>query len=448
MSRWRSFSLASLAAGSYCSTKSFSTQQHVSCEDKKPNGHAKARGFFDPDRVRGNYENRIKFGSNPEKVFDYFANARDPQTLTKYMTREDFINALLPFPFFAGDTKKEEEEEGGKEEEKGEQDHASVYRSKAIQQLYGEQFTSFFDVADSNKDNQFSYGEFLVFSTLVSSPPAHFHLAFKLFTSESIPPTGEVTLSRDEFVDMLTAMIKRSPRGKYHRSTKHTHVNMPDGRGVQCKTEGSELCREALDGHLSVLLFGADGSKRLRWSDFEFLLIALHEELLFDEFKRFGDVQGEGVDASLSSSEFARMCEDFVAPNRMEQMADRISHLEFKDERVTFGDLLAFDKCIRNIEKLRTAVTLAVGSQGLNREALIKVLQTITADKGRDFAPLVDVLFRVFDTDQSGYLEEHEFFGLLKHRLSFCEFDSTPLDDKVHILRECFNKHIRGKTTL
>ena len=61
----------------------------------------------EPDRteiIRGNYENKIRFFSPPEKSFEIFASVKqeDGELRMKY---SDFLNAMSPFcysPFFEG----------------------------------------------------------------------------------------------------------------------------------------------------------------------------------------------------------------------------------------------------------------------------------------------------------------------------------------------------------
>ena len=47
------------------------------------------------DRIRGDYENKIKRGSPPEKIFEVFVTLRN-QDGKLYMTHSDLFTALCP----------------------------------------------------------------------------------------------------------------------------------------------------------------------------------------------------------------------------------------------------------------------------------------------------------------------------------------------------------------
>ena len=50
------------------------------------------------DRIRGNYENKIRFFSPPEKIFETFATKKlDDGTLV--MTYGDFFKAMTPYNY-------------------------------------------------------------------------------------------------------------------------------------------------------------------------------------------------------------------------------------------------------------------------------------------------------------------------------------------------------------
>jgi Ca2+-binding EF-hand superfamily protein len=51
--------------------------------------------------VKGRYENRLRRFSTPERIFEYFASIRLDQQA--YMTRHDFVRALVPYGFRKGD---------------------------------------------------------------------------------------------------------------------------------------------------------------------------------------------------------------------------------------------------------------------------------------------------------------------------------------------------------
>ncbi|CEM39492.1 unnamed protein product [Vitrella brassicaformis CCMP3155] len=378
-----------------------------------------------PRRITGNYENRLKSCAAPEKVFEYFASIADKRTKDRFMNKDDFVNAIIPYNFFKPSE-----------------------TSASLEAVPGAGGMSVFDVADSNKDGRISFAEFLFFTTLLSTPANDFELAFRLFgktanegSSASTAKRREASVTYDEFVKLMTTMIKRSPRGGRYRSAAlgSSGMKLPDGRGVSFNDSPEAVCKECLSGTLGDHLFGKTRDRPLPWHKFDELLFLLHEEVLFIEFNRCGDVQGRSKDASLSASEFARLFVGFVLPAQMENLAERIRTLTFRNERVTFADYLAFDKCVRKIDDFKTAVRLTEGDRGLTRECLASVLNILSRDveSDRDFGPLVDVVFRVFDVDGSGSLEFHEFFTLLKHRQSYFNFPEYGFGSKIEQLAGC-----------
>ena len=56
------------------------------------------------DRIRGNYENKIRFFSPPEKTYEIFATEKTEEGELR-MTYKDFFRAMTPYcytPFFEG----------------------------------------------------------------------------------------------------------------------------------------------------------------------------------------------------------------------------------------------------------------------------------------------------------------------------------------------------------
>lgn len=54
------------------------------------------------DKIRGNYENKIRFFAPPEKIFETFATIKTEDSV--YMSYEDFFHSLTPFSFHKTDS--------------------------------------------------------------------------------------------------------------------------------------------------------------------------------------------------------------------------------------------------------------------------------------------------------------------------------------------------------
>ena len=52
------------------------------------------------DRIRGKYENKIRFFAPPEKIFETFSSIKSEEHDHKtYMTYADFFKSLTPYSF-------------------------------------------------------------------------------------------------------------------------------------------------------------------------------------------------------------------------------------------------------------------------------------------------------------------------------------------------------------
>ena len=62
-----------------------------------------------PERIRGAYENKIRFYAAPEKVFEIFATEKDDQNRL-IMSYSDFLKAMTPYSYTEPVDEKETEE--------------------------------------------------------------------------------------------------------------------------------------------------------------------------------------------------------------------------------------------------------------------------------------------------------------------------------------------------
>lgn len=91
------------------------------------------------DRIRGNYENKIRFFSVPEKIFETFATVKTPNGKLA-MSYTDFFRALTPYN----------------------------YTSFKDNKVYFEKYKpEVLKVADSNNDGIISFTEFIFFVTIL-----------------------------------------------------------------------------------------------------------------------------------------------------------------------------------------------------------------------------------------------------------------------------------------
>lgn len=91
------------------------------------------------DRIRGTYENKIRFFSPPEKIFETFAHSRDSEG-NLVMSYADFFRALTPYNYT---------------EMKDMKGYFEKYQPDVLK------------VADANNDGVISFPEFLFFITIL-----------------------------------------------------------------------------------------------------------------------------------------------------------------------------------------------------------------------------------------------------------------------------------------
>ena len=108
------------------------------------------------DRIRGNYENKIRFFSPPEKIFEIFATIQGENGALQ-MSYVDFLRTLTPYNY--GDMK-------SKDEIQKYLDHHGAAIKKVMH------------IADADGDGSVDFTEFLFFVTIHQMPVSIFASAF------------------------------------------------------------------------------------------------------------------------------------------------------------------------------------------------------------------------------------------------------------------------------
>lgn len=128
------------------------------------------------DRIRGNYENKIRFYSPPEKIFQTFASVKTENNKLA-MTYLDFFRALTPYNYTGFRDNK---------------DYFEKYSPDILK------------VADANGDGVISFTEFFFFVTILQMPESLFEKEI-----EKHNPEGK-TLTKDQFSQSLTLLRKNT----------------------------------------------------------------------------------------------------------------------------------------------------------------------------------------------------------------------------------------------
>eukprot|EP00744_Colponema_vietnamica_P011173 GILI01015720.1.p1 GENE.GILI01015720.1~~GILI01015720.1.p1 ORF type:complete len:420 (+),score=134.63 GILI01015720.1:73-1332(+) len=368
-------------------------------------------------RLVGNYENRLRALSAPEKVFDYFAKISKEGA--KYMTKENFLNAIIPYSYNETRDFKDIEEEApaapAPATSKGKKSDSQEPKTFSV-----------FKLADADGDGLISFAEYLFFITLLSVPEHKFEIAFKFFSADK-----DGTLTKEEFVRVMETMRKSSPMSSQQRSAGF----LPDPRGSGLK--GSKDLSVQNQGLLGFL-FNETSREKLHFSRFKSVLSNLKEEILKFEFQTFNVAE----DGTISATDFARSLVLNVPPSEVAAYVERADRVEPELGRVSFADFVAFDRFLHQIDDIQAAVNLLGAAGSTVRKAeLTRIAESVV---GRQLNPVqVDVLIKVFDVNGDGSLDDKEFLGVLRRRATKGLDQPRDIGVSRYFRRvyDCYHKH-------
>ena len=329
--------------------------------------------------------------SSCSKRFRTFASS--VENGRQYMSFDDFVVSLCR----------------GKKPESAE--NAAAAASRAM----SDDLRSLFRLFDDNGDNQLSYSEFCVLYTILSTPAAHFRTAFSMFDHD-----GNGAVDSKEFVQLVTAM-SADPTAK--------------------------LDFGANNG-LMKHFFGPDRKRVLPYSEFEKAVKQLRGELLKTEFE-MAKGKGKGLsvgqvrrliyhkaDAEMAANAAAGAdappaddTNDDVARTKFKKGKKGVKNVTPKTPAVNKGPVVtqqdyvtllrvlqAAPEWLRALEIYQEAHGGSEAASVCNRPAFQRALSAV----GQDLSPRQsELLFRVFDTDDSGTLEPEELTDIVAARQSF-----------------------------
>jgi len=162
-------------------------QQTAECEDSGEDKTEEKHSRIEPkelsrgDRIRGAYENKIRFFSPPEKVFEIFSHEKNENGKLE-MSQSDFLVCVTPFNKVNFDQEAEE--------------YLKTHDMRGV-----------FDIIDADHSGTISYTEFSFFLTLTQMPMNQVRRRFK-----KSDPKNSIT--RDEFAALIRDMSKKSFKKK------------------------------------------------------------------------------------------------------------------------------------------------------------------------------------------------------------------------------------------
>lgn len=412
------------------------------------------------NRITGNYENRIRFHSAPEKVFEYFASVVDDSGEV-YMTSDDFMRAITPYnPYLGGEvgTKNSKYDNKARLNEatpetrakykalladvlldskitpdeatrlhKLRQElsidnntHVSVLKElgmtmhsfeKLLEKAGGPPADPFYELIDSDGDGLLSYAEYVFFVTLLSTPDSHFDVAFRMFDID-----GDGGVDHREFAKLMALIRQKSTTGAAVRDSTLAGAK---GRVDQ----GGQLDR----------FFGPARDRKLSINEFRSYVVQLQGAIRAREFRAW-DKSNTGY---LSPFEFAMFLVSYAPAHMMEALLDRAEkRVKQMDGCVSLAEYVAFHDTLQHLDEMEVALDMVAsagsdhtcGAEEFSRAtfaaANAAVLERLPNARAklvpkRGLSDLqVKIVYTMFDANDDGSLDDKEFMDHMRERAS------------------------------
>lgn len=318
------------------------------------------------DRIRGNYENKIRFFAAPEKIFETFANVRNSEGV--FMSYKDFFHSLTPYNYDVP--------------AKGKADYFEKFQPEIL------------SIADANHDQKIDFDEYIFFVTLLQLPESEI-----MRSIEKINPE-EHKVNREQFAPELAKLRKMTALGQkqYNKSF------MPDGRKI---TTGEKELTECITEHLFK------NKEYITIDDVIELKRKLKQALLHYEFHQF-DVDKNGT---ISAEDFAKSLLSCLSFSQATKYMRRINSLDLKG-RVSFDEYVAFHGLIEKADIIKMKIALfRYLSRAMLRELCddFQKVDPFCQEKGVSISDTqIDTFMKILDEDGNGMLDYEEVVDVLE----------------------------------
>ncbi|CAI5741436.1 unnamed protein product [Peronospora destructor] len=413
------------------------------------------------ERTVGNYENRLRKFSSPERVFEYFSSVEIDEQF--FMTRDDLARAVTPYTYRHGaplssknpkfnlkargdKNSKEVADEYLRRVQKllidkdnvtraevnellafrdehhvDSETHVKTLRALQITNAEFDQFIvlhggpprakTFFDLVDADGDGLISYAEYSFFCTLLAIPERQFELAFKMFDTDE---NGQ--LDHREFKQIINLMRLRTPAGRQDRSL---HDEIP----------------------IFKHLFGELATKSLSYDKFCAFRRNLKQEIMRIQisFSSLFDVDGDRI---LSPREFGMFLVSHADQRHIEMWVERVDKLQELKGHVTEQEFMDFNVFLEHLDELEVAMELVMQAHGVNKAQFQRATKAAVCGikHTKLVTPLqIDILFALFDLNGDGHLSTKEFIQVMQTRKDsgFNEPRDTGAFNFIKRVKEC-----------
>ncbi|KRX07179.1 hypothetical protein PPERSA_00336 [Pseudocohnilembus persalinus] len=329
--------------------------------------------------IRGEYENKIRRHSPPEKIFEVFASqAGDDHKL--YMSHYDLFKAICPFNYSTKEISDEEQK-----------DFSS---------------TNLSNFADIDGDGMISLYEYYLVVCLIQANRDDIKQWFREKNQEKDPKLQD-TITKEQLIQFYNQLQQKS-------KTKLTITKMPDPRKVQLtKQEFEETVKK-----LTEKLFKERQNNILPLKEF----LKMREDLLKDILKYEFNSFPHNSKGNITGEDFAKSLISFLDVNQVKKYLKLLEDVKFNGE-INFTDYYVFQKFLQdNMNSLNQVIE----EKGvITRKKLKKLIESYHQKLQLKSNPdQIDIFIKILDIDRSGKIEPQEFCGIVTNRAFYGSGDS------------------------
>ncbi|GAB9464157.1 hypothetical protein Gpo141_00001597 [Globisporangium polare] len=243
-------------------------------------------------------------------------------------------------------------------------------------------------VGDAN--SLITYEECYLLIHLLQIPKEHFDVAFAMFDLD-----GDGTVDKAEFCHVIENLLRSIT------------TNEPGGP--------MDISAETTLPRLTKYLFGYYGKKRITAQELETALNLLRKQILKAEFDLYAKSPPSAKKQEvISVHDFAITLISCFDPERLAPYLDRVHLLNVSEELVTWEDFYNFHFNVQNnLDDIKLAFELT-GAAEITEADFIRATHVVS---GVELSfPVVQLAFRIFDSNDNGTLDQSELLKVLEMR--------------------------------